>query len=673
MTDKKTNQAKSSSREDLEVKASNGDRFIHPPKSSKKSKRKFIPPGRTPQTPFPKTSKPIPLNSHKKTERAEMSQDIFDELRDISKEGRIKKEVFLDFLKEKNLLEKKKEVVSRLTESHIKIMRKKNILKPERLKIYNDFLTLFKKELRAIVRRAKKNFGIVESTFIYNLFDNENEFKKNLKLLKHYLKENEIKIVKIPRAKVLKSNLEKSEIVGDPVRQYLREMGNVNLLSRVEEVKIAKRIERGEKKVIKALSKTNIVLNSVIELGRDVLEGIKDIDEVIDTHDDIEDESKKQKIRDNFLRQFEVLNKLKRELKILKKNKAGNFMVAKKMVEITHLIQEMQLRYEHKRSFMNRIKQLKENYSHILNRIKKLENEITRYGDTRGAEGKNLEEEVLNYQRRLDSLNKKYEISPDELFKTCSDIEEGQRLIDLSKNDLVESNLRLVVSIAKKYINRGLQFSDLIQEGNIGLMKAVEKFEYQRGYKFSTYATWWIRQAITRAIADQARTIRIPVHMIETIHKINRTQRRLVQEMGREPTEEEISKDTGFSIEKIRKILKIAQEPISLETPVGDDDSHLRDFLEDVKTASPPEMVSKMNLREQLGHVLSTLTEREAKVIEMRFGLRDGNEHTLEEVGQEFQVTRERIRQIEAKALRKLKKKAKKLVSFLDKPDSQGE
>jgi RNA polymerase primary sigma factor len=276
---------------------------------------------------------------------------------------------------------------------------------------------------------------------------------------------------------------------------------------------------------------------------------------------------------------------------------------------------------------------------------------------------------MMNYHRRLDSLNKKYDITPDELFKTCADIEAGQRLIDLSKNDLVESNLRLVVSIAKKYINRGLQFSDLIQEGNIGLMKAVEKFEYQRGYKFSTYATWWIRQAITRAIADQARTIRIPVHMIETIHKINRTQRRLVQEMGREPTEEEISNDTGFSVEKIRKILKIAQEPISLETPVGDDDSHLRDFLEDVKTASPPEMISKMNLREQLGHVLSTLTEREARVVEMRFGLIDGNEHTLEEVGQEFQVTRERIRQIEAKALRKLKKKAKKLVSFLDKPE----
>lgn len=666
MTDTKTNQVKSPSRSKKvnESKGGRSGKIIKGPKQKLglKKTNKAAPP--TPPISTPSLGK--------KPGRPEITTEIVEELRDMSKEGRIKKEVFLEFLKEKDVLDKKKEVVARLSEFNIKIMRKKNILKPERLKMYNDFLTQYKKELRAIVRRAKKNFGIVESTFIYNLFDNEVDFKKNLKMLKHYLKENEIKIIKIPRAKIVKSNLEKSEIVGDPVRQYLREMGNVNLLSRVEEVKIAKRIERGEKKVIKALSKTNIVLNSVIELGRDVLEGIKDIDEVIDTHEDIEDESKRQKVRENFLKQFELLNKLKRELKTFKKSKARNFHIAKKMVEITHLIQDMQLRYEHKRSFMNRIKQLKENYIHILSRIRRLENEKVKVEDRASPGYKSIEEEMTTYHRRLDSLNKKYDITPDELFKTCADIEEGQRLIDLSKNDLVESNLRLVVSIAKKYINRGLQFSDLIQEGNIGLMKAVEKFEYQRGYKFSTYATWWIRQAITRAIADQARTIRIPVHMIETIHKINRTQRRLVQEMGREPTEEEISKDTGFSVEKIRKILKIAQEPISLETPVGDDDSHLRDFLEDVKTASPPEMVSKMNLREQLGHVLSTLTEREAKVIEMRFGLRDGNEHTLEEVGQEFQVTRERIRQIEAKALRKLKKKAKKLVSFLDKPEGVG-
>jgi RNA polymerase primary sigma factor len=604
-------------------------------------------------------------------EDEDVSPGIYEELNEMSqaRHGRIKKEDFVEFLKEKNLTDHRQEIATHLAAMDIKIMKKKNILKPERLKQYNDFLTEYKKELRAIIRRARKNFGIVENTFIQTLFETDESLKNNLKLLKHYLRENDIRIIKIPKAKVPGPTLEKSEIVGDPVRQYLREMGNVNLLSRVEEVKIAKRIERGEKKVIKALSKTNIVLNAVIELGRDVLEGVKDIDEVIDINEDIEDESKKQKIRDKFLKQFEALNKLKRELKQLKKGPAKNFVIAKKMVQITHLIQDMQILYEHKKTFINRIKQLKENYNHILNRVEKLKGEMRKVRKNDKVERQRLQEEMENYQRRSENLNKKYEIEPEELFKTCADIGEGQRLIELSKNDLVESNLRLVVSIAKKYINRGLQFSDLIQEGNIGLMKAVEKFEYQRGYKFSTYATWWIRQAITRAIADQARTIRIPVHMIETIHKINRTQRRLVQELGREPSEDEISEETGFSTEKIRKILKIAQEPISLETPVGDDDSHLRDFLEDSKTASPPEMVSRMNLREQLGHVLNTLTDREAKVIEMRFGLRDGNEHTLEEVGQEFQVTRERIRQIEAKALRKLKKKAKKLISFLDKPD----
>lgn len=604
---------------------------------------------------------------------SDFSPEMFQELNQSQrgKKGKETKNGDIEiFTKKASPSDPKEEIDAHLASLDKKPIKKKKILKPERLKAYNDFLTEYKKELRAIQRRSKKNFGIVESTFIHALFESDDAFKNNLKLLKHYLKENDIKIIKIPKAKIPKTTVEKSEIVGDPVRQYLREMGNVNLLSRNEEVKIAKRIERGEKKVIKALSKTNIVLNAVIELGRDVLEAVKDIDEVIDINEDIEDESKKQKLRDKFLKQFETLNKLKRELRALKKAPTPNFIIAKKMVEITHLIQDMQILFEHKRGFINRIKQLKENYSHILTRIARIKTHLEGIPEKDEEERQHQLEEIGNYQRRLENLNKKYEINPEELFKTCADIQEGQRLIELSKNDLVESNLRLVVSIAKKYINRGLQFSDLIQEGNIGLMKAVEKFEYQRGYKFSTYATWWIRQAITRAIADQARTIRIPVHMIETIHKINRTQRRLVQELGREPSEDEISQETGFSAEKIRKILKIAQEPISLETPVGDDDSHLRDFLEDSKTASPPEMVSRMNLREQLGSVLSSLTEREAKVIEMRFGLRDGNEHTLEEVGQEFQVTRERIRQIEAKALRKLKKKAKRLVTFLDKPDT---
>ncbi|HEV2248157.1 MAG TPA: RNA polymerase sigma factor RpoD, partial [Terriglobia bacterium] len=288
---------------------------------------------------------------------------------------------------------------------------------------------------------------------------------------------------------------------------------------------------------------------------------------------------------------------------------------------------------------------------------------------SRSGSGKELKKELRQVKARLDEIEKDNQASAAELRRTYQNILTGEQEAEIAKRELIEANLRLVVSIAKKYTNRGLQFLDLIQEGNIGLMKAVDKFEYRRGYKFSTYATWWIRQAITRAIADQARTIRIPVHMIETINKLIRTSRQLVQEYGREPTSEEIAKRMDIPVVKVRKVLKIAQEPISLETPIGEEeDSHLGDFIEDRGVISPAEAVININLKEQTESVLKTLTPREEKVIKMRFGLDDGSEHTLEEVGQSFAVTRERIRQIEAKALRKLRhpSRSRKLRAFLD-------
>ncbi|MEP6920268.1 MAG: RNA polymerase sigma factor RpoD [bacterium] len=478
------------------------------------------------------------------------------------------------------------------------------------------------------------------------------------------------------------------EKTNDPVRLYLREMGVVPLLTREGEVAIAKRIERGQLKTQKSIARSPLAVRELLRIGEQLEAGLANIREIVlfsEQAELAEDADKAeeyrnwtiegiQNIRKLYKQGLKEWDKLRAEQKITRGKKSKKLLrlrrkVARVRLEIAQEIGRLSMTERARQRLINAIRAVQKE-------VRDAEREIVSFTEKLGKkrikpdDQKEYKRRVSAAKKRLVQIEVDHSISPVEIKRSLQAITIGEQQTGQAKRELVEANLRLVVSIAKKYTNRGLQFLDLIQEGNIGLMKAVDKFEWRRGYKFSTYATWWIRQAITRAIADQARTIRIPVHMIETINKLIRTSRALVQELGREPTSEEIAKKMDIPVSKVRKVLKIAQEPISLETPIGEEeDSHLGDFIEDKSILNPADAVVASNLREITDEVLATLTPREEKVIKMRFGLgTTGSEHTLEEVGQHFAVTRERIRQIEAKALRKLRhpSRSRKLKAFLD-------